>query len=628
MNTNYLHPNQIGPRPDKYAHIPLEILFGNPERQCPLISPDGKKIAFLAPYKHIMNIHINNIDGETARTLTHYKERGIQTFLWQWDSLHILYLRDKNGDENWHLYRADIETGEITDLTPFEEVKAQIVAMSPDVPNKILIALNLRKNVHDVYSIDLNSGKLELDTENPGDVARWNADNDLQVRIAQAIHHTGRNEIRIRKDRNSPWRRFRMWIPDEDRGSDGNFGDVAGFSSDNNKMWLISSAGYNTARLLQVDLKTGKAVVSGSDADYDACDVLINPFTHKLSACCFIREKQEWDLIDKSLETDFVRIREFREGIFNIASGDMKDRIWVIAYESDISPVSYYIYMRDSKEFKFLFSEKPGLEKYELAGMDTISFKSRDGLKINGYITFPVGLKPANLPTVLLVHSGPWMRDRWGLNLTTQWLANRGYIVLQVNYRGSMGYGKDFLDAGNREWGGKMLNDLIDAKRWAVSMGYSDPGRFAIMGASYGGYAVLAALAFAPGEFSCGVDMFGPSNLVSFLESIPSHWKPMKAFLDRRIGHLQTEKEFLKSRSPLFHSGNITSPLIIAQGSNDPRVKKRESDQMLSALQNNNTPVEYILYPDEGHGFSLEKNRLDFYRKVESFLAIYPGGNY
>ncbi|MER3428109.1 MAG: S9 family peptidase [Pyrinomonas sp.] len=600
--------------------IPREVLFGNPERASPQISPDGRLLAYLAPHNGVLNVWVRTIGQRDDRVVTDDRKRGIRIYFWQPDSRHIIYLQDQNGDENWRVYQTSIETKQTRDLTPFERVQARIVAVYPDIPDRILVALNNRDpRLHDVYRVDLKTGKLELDTQNPGDVADWVADNELRVRAAEVLLPDGSAEIRIRDNERSPWRVFLKWGPDE------SFGGIAGFTQDNRRVWLISSVEANAARLLEVDLATGKQRVIAADPQYDVGGILVHPRKRTLEAVSFVRARTEWQIIDRSLEPDFAALRKVRDGDISISSRDLDDRTWIVSYVVDDGPVYWYTYDRRSRRAQLLFSNNSKLEKYKLAKMQPISFRARDGMTIYGYLTLPVGVEPRDLPMVLLVHGGPWARDTWGYNPMVQWLANRGYAVLQINFRGSTGYGKAYLNAGDREWAGKMHDDLIDGKNWAVKQGIADPKRVAIMGGSYGGYATLVGLAFTPDDFAAGVDIVGPSNLVTLLQSIPPYWAPIKATFNKRMG---SDEEFLKSRSPLFRANQIKKPLLIGQGANDPRVKQAESDQIVEALRKANIPVEYIVYTDEGHGFARPENRLHFYAKAEEFLAKHLGGRF
>jgi len=601
--------------------IPREVLFGNPVKTNAQISPNGKMLAYLAPDdKGVMNVWVRTLGQEDDKVVTADKKRGIRGYEWQQDSEHILYMQDSDGDENWHVYQTNLKTKNTRDLTPFQGVRAQGFNTDPNFPDEMLVQLNIRdRRLHDMYRINLKNGAVEMDTENPGEVAGWVVDNKFQVRAAQVTLPDGGTEIRVRDDAGSPWRSFQKWGPEETVR-------VYGFTPDNTGVYLASSVDANAARLLEVDLASGKSNVIAEDKQYDVAWVLTHPKTHKLEAVMFIRQRTEWTVIDKSLQADFDAFRKVHDGNFYIFSRDLADNTWIVSYVVDDALVPTYAYDRASTKATFLFSDRPALEKYKLAKMQPISFQARDGMTIYGYLTLPLGLGLKNLAMVLLVHGGLSDRDIWGLNNEVQWLANRGYAVLQINFRGSGGYGKAYNNAGNREWGGKMHDDLIDGKNWAVKQGYADPKQVCIMGWSYGGYAALVGLAFTPNAFACGVDGFGISNIVTFLRTIPPYWEPDKALFKRRVGDVETEQEFLKSRSPLFKADQIKAPLLIGHGANDPRVKQAESDQIVEAMRKNKKPVEYIVFPDEGHGFARPENQLKFYAAAEPFLAKYLGG--
>jgi dipeptidyl aminopeptidase/acylaminoacyl peptidase len=601
--------------------VPRKVLFGNPERYLPKISPDGQTLAYLAPSHGVLNVWVRAPGGQADRVVTHETKRDIHLFFWQQDSAHILYLQDKGGDENDHLFQADFATGATWDLTPFPGVKVTLVSDSPEHPDQLLVGLNRRDpRVHDVYRIDLKSREVALDTENPGDVGSWIADNAMQVRVAQALRPDGGVDIRIRENAQSPWRPFRSWGPDE------SFGGVQGFTADNRAVRLISSVDANAARLLEVDLATGQATVQFEDAEYDVGGILEHSRTHRLEAIHFYRARREWVVIDPGIQADFEAIQAVHDGDFNIVSSDLNETVWIVSYVLDDGPLTYYRYDRATRQSTLLFTSQPALEAYSLAKIQAISYTARDGMTLYGYLTLPLGVEPQNLPLILLVHGGPWARDTWGMNPQAQWLANRGYAVLQINFRGSTGYGKRYLNAGDREWAGTMHDDLLDGKKWAIDQGYADPQRVAIMGGSYGGYATLVGLTFTPDAFVCGVDIVGPSNLISLIKTIPPYWAPLRAIFDKRLGKLETDEEFLRSRSPLFKADQIKAPLLIAQGANDPRVKQSESDQIVEAMRKNSQPVEYLVFPDEGHGFVRPENRFKFFAAAEAFLAKYLGG--
>lgn len=602
--------------------IPRDILFGNPEKAGGELSPDGKKLAYLAPdEKGVRNVWVRTLGQNDDRVITSDPKRGISAFFWRGDSQHILYIQDKDGNEDFHVHQTNITTRESKDLTPFDGVRAQIVSADWDFPDQMLVALNKRdKKLFDVHMLNLKTGELTMDTENPGDIVGWTADNAMKVRAATAILPGFVQEVRIRADATSPWKSFQKFGPDE------NFGGVIGFTADNKSAWVLSSIGGDTSRLLEVDLATGKENVIGSDPNYDVTTVMVHPRNRKLEAVGILRARLDWDFRDKGLEAEYRALqKQFPGTDISFGSRDFADKKAVLSVSSSESPARYYLYDRTAKKTEFLYAARPKLENYKLSNMKPVQFPARDALTLHGYLTMPYGVQK-NAPTVLLVHGGPWGRDSYGYSGLVQMLANRGYAVLQVNFRGSTGYGKSFLNAGDREWAGRMHDDLLDAKKWAIAQGYSDPKRIAIMGGSYGGYATLVGLTFTPEEFTCGVDIVGPSNIVTLLNSIPPYWAPMRALFDKRVGSLQKDEDFLRARSPLFKAANITKPLLIGQGANDPRVKQAESDQIVKAMRDNKKEVEYIVFPDEGHGFVRPENSLRFWAATENFLAKHLGG--
>lgn len=604
--------------------IPRQLLFGNPEKTSAKLSNDGTKLAYLAPdANNVLNVWIRNLqEGGQDQQITNDRKQGIRQFLWQYNDEYILYIQDKDGDENWHLYQTNVATHATKDLTPFEGIKVGIVDADPRFPNEMLIQMNKRNPaLFDVYRLNLLTGQLQIDTENPGGVIHWTADHNLQVRVAQSLTDDGSTLIRVRNQPSDPWRDWLTIPPTE-------IGEIEDFSADNESLYLLTSLDANTARLLKVNIKTGERTLIAEDPSYDLSGVMLHPTTYALEAAGIERERYEWIILDPQLNADFTYLSQQLKGTFMLMSRDLANQNWIVISQSDQRPSHFYLYRRPAKTLEFLFSTQPKLEQFQLSPMQPIRFQARDGLTLHGYLTLPHGLEPRHLPTVLLVHGGPWSRDSWGLQPLVQWLANRGYAVLQINFRGSTGYGKNYLNAGNREWANKMHHDLLDGKEWLVRQGYADPDKVAIMGGSYGGYATLVGLAFTPDAFCCGVDIVGPSNLITLLQTMPPYWKPLKTIMDIRLGKLETEEEFLKSRSPLFKADQIKKPLLIGQGANDPRVKQSESDQIVSAMRHKQLPVEYLLFPDEGHGFARPENRLKFYAAVEAFLSKYLGGRH
>jgi dipeptidyl aminopeptidase/acylaminoacyl peptidase len=603
--------------------IPREILFGNPTRARPQLSPDGQYLTYLAPdEKNVLQVWLRTAGQEDDRKLTDDKKRGIRMYFWTYSPQQLIYLQDSDGDENFHLYLVNIQSNIVRDLTPFQGVKAQVVDLDPNFPDEVLVGLNLNDpQKFDVYRINLNNGAVEFDTENPGNIVSWTADAEFQVRAATAATPDGGSDLLFRETLDKSWETLRHWGPDDEGGA-------VGFCADGKTLYLIGSHEANTQRLIALDLATRQETVMAQDEHYDVGGIVAHPTTRVIQAVSFYKDKVEWQVLDENIAADFAAISQVREGEFGIGSRTLADDTWLVAYTTDNGPVYYYTYDRKSKSSTLLFSNKPELEDLSLASMQPISYQARDGLTIHGYLTTPVGIPAQNLPTVLVVHGGPWVRDTWGYDPEAQWLANRGYAVLQVNYRGSTGYGKDFLNAANRQWAAAMHDDLIDAVNWLVEQGIADPKKVAIMGGSYGGYATLVGLTFTPDVFAAGVDIVGPSNLMTLLQSIPPYWAPLLANMYHRIGNLETEEEFLKSRSPLFFVDRIQKPLLIGQGANDPRVKQAESEQIVEAMKKAGKPVEYVLYTDEGHGFARPENRLHFYALAEEFLSKYLGGRF
>jgi len=603
--------------------IQREILFGNPQLTSPELSPDGKYLAYIAPdEKNVLQVWRRTVGQQDDRIVTADKKRGIRIFFWTYNADQLIYLQDADGDENFHLFLVNIQSNIVRDLTPFQGVKAQPVELDPKFPDQVLVGMNLNNpQKFDVYRVNLKNGAVEFDTDNPGNVVSWQADAEFQVRAATSATPDGGSDLLFRETTDQPWEILRHWGPDEQGGP-------VSFSADNKTLYIQGNHDANAQRLIALDVATHQETVVAEDEQYDVAGIIIQPITRVIQAVSFDKDKKEWQVIDPSIAADFEAIAQVRTGEFSIISRDLEDKNWLVAYLVDDGPVYYYAYNRESKTSTFLFSNKPKLEGLQLASMQPVSYEARDGLTIHGYLTTPVGIPTQNLPTVLFVHGGPWARDNWGYSPSAQWLANRGYAVLQVNFRGSTGYGKAFLNAGNREWAGKMHDDLIDSVNWLVELGISDPKKIAIMGGSYGGYATLVGLTFTPDVFAAGVDIVGPSNLITLIQSIPPYWEPLKASFYHRVGNLETEEEFLKSRSPLFFANRIQKPLLIAQGANDPRVKQAESDQIVEAMRSSGLPVEYVLYTDEGHGFARPENRLHFFAIAEEFLAKYLGGRF
>ena len=607
--------------------IPRQVIFGNPERVSPRISPDGTRLAWIAPHQDVLNVWVapisaeHGVDWPAASVVTDDSDRGIRMFAWAHDGRHLLYLQDTGGDENWRLHDVDLQTMQRRDLTPFDGVQTQLIAMERKFPTELLIGVNLdNAQLHDVYRVDLVTGELTKEVENFG-VVGWEADAQMVVRAAAAPQPDGGYTLLVRDDANSDWRPLLTVASDDALTS----APIA-FSEDGRSLLGISSVGAQTGRLVRIDIATGATEVLAEDPDADVQGVRLHPDTREPQIVTLLKDRSEYLVLDPAVAADLEAIRALHPGDPTFEDADDADTTWLIGFTNDTGPVSYFSYDRASRTGRFLFEARPELSRFELAAMEPFSFTARDGLTVHGYASFPPGAGRAGLPTVVNVHGGPWVRDVWGYHPEAQWLANRGYLCIQVNYRGSTGYGKSFVNAGDREWGGRMHDDLVDAVAYAVSQGWADPARVAIYGGSYGGYAALVGAAFTPEVFCCAVDIVGPSNLKTLIETIPPYWAPMVAQFHRRVGDPAADADFLWSRSPLSRVHDIRIPLLIAQGANDPRVKQDESEQIVAALREAGIEHDYLLFPDEGHGFAKPENRLRFYAAAERFLARYLGG--
>ena len=614
----------------KLPLIPRKVLFGDPDKATIYLSPDGTKISFLAPVEGVLNIWVCFADKpETAKPVTHDAKRGIHNYLWAYTNRHIIYQQDKDGDENWHVYSIDIESETVCDLTPIKGVQARIQAVSHLFPYEVLIGLNNRmRQFHDIYRAHLSTGKLHLLFRNE-EYAGVITDDHFDVRLGCIFSPAG--GMSMTKLSSQGEAKSLLDIEAEDVFTT----TPIDFDASGQQLYMLDSRGRNTAALTRLDLDTLASVVVATDAQVDVEGVLLHPTDKTLQAYSTYYERRHWHPLDAAVAKDIERLRSVGCDDFTVMSRTLDDRIWIVAYESDISPVKYYRYDRTTGNLEYLFTNRSELETFPLARMRPITISARDGLRLLLYLTLPMeadskGQPTTPLPLVLWVHGGPWFRDTWGLKPVHQWLANRGYAVMSINYRGSTGFGKSFINAANHEWGGKMHDDLIDAVDWAIRNKIACPGRVALMGGSYGGYATLVGMTNTPDTFACGIDLVGPSNLITFLNNAPEYWIPIMPLLKDRVGDPTTEvgRAFLKQRSPLTHVSKVKRPLLIGQGANDPRVPQQESDQIVHALQERGIPVTYLVYPDEGHGFVRPPNDISFWAVAEAFLACYLGGRY
>ncbi len=626
--------------------IPRSVLFGNPDRAGVQVSPDGKWLSYLSSVDGVMNVWVAPIDRlDEARAITKDTKRGIRTYFWAYNSQNVLYIQDEGGDENWNVFSTDVTTARTTNITPLKGVAAQIEGVSQKFPNEIIVGLNDRdQRLHDLYRVNIQSGERTLVVQNPGMIggdicAGISVDDDFRVRFANTNTKEGGSKIYtavLKEGTTYEWREFQS-IPSEDILTTG----AVDFNKDGTRAYMRDSRGRDTSALFSLDLSTGERTLIAENPRADVGGVMMHPTEKTVQAVGFNYKRNEWTVVDASIEPDFAYLRTVSDGDFNVTSRSLDDRTWIVAYSRDNGPVKFYRYDRSNAgapKASFLFTNNKRLEGLDLARMHPEVIKSRDGLDLVSYLSLPPQSDTDNnarperpMPMVLLVHGGPWARDVWGYNAQHQWLANRGYAVLAVNFRASTGFGKNFINAGNGEWAGKMHDDLIDAVNWAVGEKIADPKKVAIMGGSYGGYATLAGLTFTPDVFAAGVSIVGPSNLHTLLSTIPPYWEPMINTLIKQIGgdHRTEEgRRYLESRSPLSRVDKIQRPLLIGQGANDPRVKQAESDQIVKAMQDRNIPVSYVLYPDEGHGFARPENRKSFNAVAEAFLAKHLGGEY
>ncbi len=612
--------------------IPRSVFLGDPDRAAVRISPDGKWLAYLAPSQGVLNVWVAPIDQpDKARVVTSETKRSVSRYSWLYTSRHLVYYQDQGGNENWHIYLVDLETGQKRDLTPVEGVSARLAAVSPKFPTRILVSLNDRvPQLHDVYEVDIATGKRRLVQKNPGFLG-FVIDDDYRVRFAMQFAPDG-GTLMLRPNQQGKWEPF-LKIPQEDSLTT----SPLDFDKTGQVLYMLDSRGRDTAALVAWDLKTDKRTLLAEDPRADIGGAFLHPETHQVLAVTFTYDRKRWKVLDDSVKPDFDYLQRLADGELSITSTSQDLRHWIVAYIMDNGPVRYYHYDRQQRRARFLFTNRKELEGLPLVRMHPVIIQARDGLKLVSYLSLPLVADPDQdgkpqrpVPMVLLVHGGPWARDTWGYHPIHQWLANRGYAVLSVNFRGSTGFGKRFLNAGNRQWGAKMHDDLLDAVQWAVDRRIAPRDRVGIMGGSYGGYATLVGLTFTPEVFACGVDIVGPSNLITLLNTIPPYWKPALKLFQTRVGDHTTEegRRFLRSRSPLTYVDRIRRPLLIGQGANDPRVKQSESDQIVQAMQKKRIPVIYVVFPDEGHGFVRKENRLAFNAVVELFLHRHLGGRY
>ncbi|WP_339052463.1 S9 family peptidase [Candidatus Lariskella endosymbiont of Epinotia ramella] len=615
--------------------IPRTVLFGNPDKTAARISPNGKYIGYIAPKDGVLNVYVADADNiKNAKCITNDKVRGIRSYFFAYDNKHVMYMQDEAGDENWAVYSVNIETLEEKRLTA-SGVRAMIHKVSQKFEDEILVQMNSRDpRWHDVYRLNIKSGETKLVYEN-NEFVDLISDDDLNLRFAVKQKQSG--DVYVYKfDKELKAEEFYV-IPQEDYYTTG----IIGFNKANDKIYTIDSRDRDTGALFEVDIesKSGKLIYSNDKVDVSG--LTLHPTEKNIWIVNYNYLRDEIVVIDDAIKEDIKYLKSIIKGDMEIISMSLDGKHWIVADSQDNGPVMYYKYNRAEKGAgfaEFLFANRDDLNKYKLVHMHPVVIKSRDGLDLISYLSLPSGSQKDDglttkspLPMVLYVHGGPTARDDWGFNSAHQWLTNRGYAVLSVNYRGSTGFGKSFINAGNAQWAGKMHDDLIDAVDWAVQNKIADKEKVAIMGGSYGGYAALVGLTFTPDVFACAVDIVGPSSLETLFNTMPPYWVPALKSMQIKIGadHTTEEgKEFLASRSPITYVDRINKPLLIGHGANDPRVKQSESDQIVDVMKQKNIPVTYVLYPDEGHGFARPENRISFFAIAERFLSHYLGGRF
>lgn len=613
--------------------IDRELFFGDPEIIGAQLSPDGQFLAFQKALDDVMNVWVKGIDEpmEADRPVTADAERPIHIYFWSADGRYILYAQDQGGNENFQIYAVEPELlGEaaptVRNLTSIEGVSAQIYGVPKQTPNDIIIGLNDRDpRFHDVYQLDLTTGERTLIYENDENVAGWMADSEGTVRVAYRQTLEGGNETLVIQ--NGALTPIYTCAIEETCYP-------IHFHPDGQQVYLMTNRNQDLIQLELLDLATGQSQLVEADPEnqVDFGGAVFSEATDELIATAYVGDRVRIYPQEDQFAADVAFLQQqFPNDELSLTSLTQDDQLALIGVQSDVNPGSMYLFDRSTQTLEKLYDYRPELSSDALATMEPVRYTARDGLEIPAYLTLPPGAAPENLPVIIIPHGGPWARDVWGYNPFAQFLANRGYAVFQPNFRGSTGYGKDFLNAGNYEWGtGAMQHDITDGVQYLIDEGIADPERIGIFGASYGGYATLAGLAFTPERYAAGASFVGPSNLITLLDSIPAYWAPIRATFTQRMGDPEnpSDRARLEAQSPLFFADQIQAPLLVIQGANDPRVKQAESDQIVVALRELNQPVEYLVAPDEGHGFIKENNLLASMAALERFFAEHLGGRY
>ena len=600
--------------------IPLNDFFRNPEKVAFRISPDGKHLAFMQPWENRLNIFVQEIGKTEEVQVTFSKERDIQGYFWKNDN-RLVFLQDKGGNENFHLFAVDKDGKNQKELTVGDDVRAEIIDDLFENENEMIVGLNKRNpEIYDAYRININTGELTMVGENPGNITGWQTDNAGIIRIATTTDGINTGVLY----RNSEKEPFSELITTNFKES---FSPLF-FDFDDKTLLVASNIGRDRTSIVKYDpIKKKEISTLFEHPEVDVSTVLRSRKRKIITGVAYETDKNYYQFFDKQREELQYKLENKFPGYEVGLSGQNRneDKL-LITVSSDRSYGSYYFYDLTTGSFSKLSDISPWLKEDDLAKMKPIKYIARDGKVINGYLTLPIGVPAKNLPVIINPHGGPWARDEWGFNPEVQFLANRGYAVLQMNFRGSVGYGRKFWEASFKQWGKTMQDDITDGVNWMISQGFADPKRIAIYGASYGGYATLAGITLTPDLYACAVDYVGVSNLFTFMSTIPPYWKPYLDMMYEMVGDPEKDKELMTAASPVFHVDKIKCPLFIAQGANDPRVAKAESDQMVEALKKRGIDVPYMVKDNEGHGFGNEENRMDFYKEMERFFGKYLGG--
>jgi dipeptidyl aminopeptidase/acylaminoacyl peptidase len=600
--------------------ISVKDFFRNPDKTGFALSPDGDYFAFLQPWEKRLNIFVQQVGSDTASRVTEAKERDIRGFAWK-GSRRLIFVQDRGGDENFHLYSVNLDGSDLKDLTPFGKLRAQIVDELEMDKSEILVGLNKRvPQVSDVYRINVNSGEMRMVAENTGNITGWQTDWDGKLRLATSTDGIN-STLQYRKTEEESFSPVLTTT----------FSDTVStlcFTFDNQHVYMATDVGRDKTALVEYDLENRKEIRKIFEhPTVDVRNLIVSRKRKRLTGVSYDTDKIHYTFFDKERE-ELQRELDARLPGYEVRVAGFnktEDRCLVRSF-SDRSLGAYYLYTVKARQLDKLADVSPWIRESELAEMRPISYQSRDGLTIHGYLTLPKNVAPKNLPVVVYPHGGPWSRNSWGYNAEVQFLANRGYAVLQMNFRGSTGYGRKFWAASFKQWGRAMQDDVTDGVRWLIRQSIADPRRIGIYGASFGGYVALVGLSSTPDLYACGVDYVGVSNLFTFMKSMPAHWTPYLAMIYEMVGDPERDEALLREVSPVFHADQIKAPLLVAQGANDPRVNRNESDQMVAALKARGIDVPYIVKDNEGHGFSNEENRFSFYHAMEEFLAKYLGG--